>query len=108
MLRPSQGDRNAEAPLSRRDFSDRVAYGTSGAALAYLLGKDGYGGHGLLGSEAARASFDLKPRAPQFRPRAKAVIQLVMQGGPSHLDLFDPKPQLEKFRGRAPSREMVA
>ena len=38
-------------PLSRRGFFDRVAYGTYGAALAYLLGKDRYAGSGLLASE---------------------------------------------------------
>jgi hypothetical protein len=114
MRRFPQDTRTAEAPLSRRGFFDRVAYGTYGAALAYLLGKDCYGGCGLLGSELSspsergRASFDLKPRAPHFQPRAKAVIQLVMQGGPSHIDLFDPKPQLEKLRGQAPSKELVA
>src|SRR5262245_6337536 len=115
MPRFPQDDETAGAPLSRRGFFDRVAYGTYGAALAYLLGKDRYGDPGLRGSEPVsapskpgRASFDLKPRAPHFRPRAKAVIQLVMQGGPSHIDLFDPKPRLEKLRGQAPSKETVA
>jgi hypothetical protein len=114
MLRFPQEAEAAEAPLSRRGFFDRVAYGTYGAALAYLLGKDRYGGSGLLGSEVSstpelgRAPFDLKPRAPHFQPRAKAVIQLVMQGGPSHIDLFDPKPQLKKFQGQPPSKDLVA
>src|SRR5262245_2391265 len=106
MRRNAQGAGAAETPLTRRGFFDRVACGTYGAALAYLLGRDRYGGSGLLGSEIP--SFDLKPRTPHFQPRAKAVIQLVMQGGPSHIDLFDPKPQLEKHRGRPPSRETLA
>jgi len=35
-------------------------------------------------------SFDLKPKAPLFPPRARAMISLFMHGGPSHIDLFDP------------------
>ena len=44
-------------------------------------------------------SFDLKPKPPQFRPRARAMISLFMHGGPSHIDLFDPKPELTKRSG---------
>jgi hypothetical protein len=96
----------ADDRVSRRGFFDRVATGTYGAALAYLLGQD-------LPAPASPPkpgvnSFDLKPRAAHFQPRAKAVIQLVMQGGPSHIDLFDPKPLLDKLRGKQPSREMLA
>jgi len=106
MPKSQQGHKMPNAPVSRRGFFDRITSGTYGAALAYLLGRDlrasasppnGYG-----------APFDLKPRAAHFRPRAKAVIQLVMQGGPSHIDLFDPKPLLDKLRGKQPSREMLA
>jgi hypothetical protein len=49
----------------------------------------------------------LKPRAPHFLPKAKAVIQLFQNGGPSQVDLFDPKPMLTKFAGSAPSRDIV-
>jgi Protein of unknown function (DUF1501) len=92
--------------LTRRGFFDRVAHGTYGAALAYLLGKD-------LSASASPTkpgenSFDLKPRTGHFQPRAKSVIQLVMQGGPSHIDLFDPKPKLATMRGKQPSKELLA
>src|SRR6516225_5434426 len=106
MPKSQRGHKMPNAPVSRRGFFDRITSGTYGAALAYLLGRDlrasasppnGYG-----------ATFDLKPRAAHFRPRAKAVIQLVMQGGPSHIDLFDPKPLLDKLRGKQPSREVLA
>lgn len=94
------------APMTRRGFFDRVGSGTYGAALAYLLGKD------LHASGAppkpGEHSFDVKPRAPHFQPRAKAVIHLVMQGGPSHIDLFDPKPRLKQLQGQQPSRETIA
>src|SRR5262249_51162698 len=90
-------------------------HGTYGAALAYLLGTDRYGSPNLLGTHVAAAgeqlgprAFDLKPRAPHFAPRAKAVIHPGMQGGPSHIDLFDPKPELENRRGQAPSNETLA
>ena len=45
--------------------------------------------------------YDLKPRAPHFAPKAKAVIHLFMNGGPSQMDLFDPKPVLDKHHGEA-------
>ena len=90
-----------------------MAHGTYGAALAYLLGRDHYGS-GLLAADTApstergkRSTFDLKPRPTHFPPRAKAVIQLVMQGGPSHIDLFDPKPRLAKLHGQQPSKEIL-
>jgi hypothetical protein len=101
--------------LNRRSFFDRVAHGTYGAALAYLLGHERDGGRGVLGSAAAlaspeqsRRSFDVRPRVPHHEPSARAVIQFVMQGGPSQVDLFDPKPQLERLSGRQPSQEILA
>ena len=44
-------------------------------------------------------TFDLKPKAPQHEPQAKAMISLFMHGGPPHMDLTDPKPLLTKFSG---------
>jgi len=49
---------------------------------------------------AAGASNPLAPKAAHHPPRAKSVIFLFMEGGPSHLDLFDPKPALEKLAGK--------
>ena len=43
---------------------------------------------------------DLAPRAPHFAPRAKRVIQFFLNGGPSHVDTFDPKPALQKYAGK--------
>ena len=51
--------------------------------------------------------YDLKPKPPHFPAKAKAVIQLFQNGGPSQVDLFDPKPMLQKFAGSAPSRDIV-
>jgi len=82
--------------LSRRSFFTRVGGGLYGAALASLLSRD------LYGQEKGNpAVLDLKPRAPHFEPKAKAVIHLFMNGGPSQMDLLDPKPKLDKLHGTA-------
>ena len=95
--------------LSRRDFFSGFGGGLHGAALAWLLGTDLFSPNPSLASipEEGRAVYDLKPRPPHFPPKAKAVIQLFMNGGPSQVDLFDPKPILSKFAGSAPSRDIV-
>jgi hypothetical protein len=76
---------------TRRDFFRSVAGGVYGAALAHLFGSE------LRAEPAAR---DLRPRAPHFEPKATAVIHLFMNGGPSQMDLFDPKPALDRLHGR--------
>jgi hypothetical protein len=57
---------------------------------------------GLLSTpaQAAESASSLAPRMPQFTPRAKRVIHLFMNGGPSHVDTFDPKPALTKHAGK--------
>ena len=88
--------------LSRRSFFERLTDGLSGAALAYLLNRDLYGGSGLLlsgGDNGIRRVYDLKARHPHFEPKAKSVIHFFMNGGPSQVDLFDPKPLLNKHHG---------
>ena len=54
----------------------------------------------FLRPELEQKTFDVKPKQPHFEPTAKAMISLWMQGGPSHLDLFDPKPVLQKLDGK--------
>lgn len=88
---------------SRRDFFSRIGNGLHGVALASLLG-----GGRLAATEAGPRMYDLKVRPPHFAPKAKAVIQLFMNGGPSQVDLFDPKPALQKFAGSPPSRDIVS
>ena len=61
----------------------------------------------LLGEQAAAARRDLAPRAPAHPAKARAVIQLFMHGGPSHVDLLDPKPMLNKYDGQKPPGEVV-
>jgi len=86
--------------LSRRNFFSRIANGVHGAALTSLLS--------AATTETGPRVYDLKPRPPQFEPKARAVIHLFMNGGPSQVDLFDPKPALQKFAGTAPSRDIVS
>ena len=84
--------------LTRRQFLARNALGIGGVALAWLLNEDR-----MLATPPsvprARLSFDLKPKTPPFPPRARAMISLFMHGGPSHVDLFDPKPELTRRSG---------
>lgn len=83
---------------SRRHFLATQSMGLGSLALAWLLNQEN--------ASAAPAKpllerpvFDLKPKQPPAEPRAKAMISMFMQGGPSHIDLFDPKPELDKRNG---------
>src|SRR4051794_3973571 len=91
-------------PMTRRNFFNRFSDGLHGAALLSLLGRDLYG---ASIPTAGPPIYDLKPKPPHFPAKAKAVIQLFQNGGPSQVDLFDPKPMLQKFAGSAPSRDIV-
>jgi hypothetical protein len=84
-----------ESTPDRRGFFSQFGAVLCSAALTELLGRDLYGADDTPG----RAAFDLKPRSPNLPPRARAVIHLFMNGGPSQMDLFDPKPELEKRHG---------
>lgn len=80
---------------SRRHFLAQQAFGLGTLALASLLKDD------LAKAEPPKPNltpitFDLKPKAPPKPPQATAMISMFMQGGPSHVDMFDRKPELEK------------
>jgi hypothetical protein len=84
---------------TRRAFLERSAFGIGAFALADLLRRDGL----LAGTPAKpgeNLSLDLKARKPHFAPKATAMISLFMHGGPSHVDLLDPKPALTKNHGK--------
>jgi len=83
---------------SRREFLARTGSGLGGLALTYLLDRDGNFTPSL--SAAGGSTNPLAPKPPHHQPKAKAVIWLFMEGGPSHVDLFDPKPALEKLAGQ--------
>lgn len=81
---------------SRRELLCRLGGGFGALALNTVLASE------LHAETVARASYTLEPKAPQFRPRAKRVIFLFMNGGPSHVDTFDPKPSLVKYADQTP------
>ena len=72
---------------SRREFLMR-AYGGLGALAVASM------------AEGAAPRDALDPKKPHHPPTAKSVIWLFMEGGPSHLDLFDPKPELTRLNGQ--------
>src|SRR6266849_3838816 len=78
---------------SRREFLSRAGGGFGAIALAYLLAEDG-----VLAAQTSAAPDVV--RGPHHPPRARSVIWLFMEGGPSHLDLFDPKPTLQTLAGQ--------
>lgn len=79
----------------RRHFLAQNAFGLGGVALAWLLQQDGATAAPPK-PDLERPTFDLLPKAPRKPPQATAMISMFMQGGPSHHDLFDPKPELQK------------
>jgi hypothetical protein len=88
--------------LSRREVLCKIGGGFGAVGLASLLGDAG-----LLAAPAPGPVNPLAPRAPHFAPRARRVIFLFMNGGPSHVDTFDPKPQLAKHAGEALPESML-
>jgi hypothetical protein len=79
--------------LTRRDMLRRMCGGFGMLGLA-----------GLLGPQMLFAANS--PRGPHFTPKAKRVIFLFLNGGPSHIDTFDPKPKLREMEGQQPSGEL--
>ncbi len=79
----------------RRLFLKQTAYGLGTIALADLLAKDAPAA--TPSSHSTTATNPFQPQAPHFAPKARNVIFLFMAGGPSQLDLFDPKPEMQKL-----------
>ncbi len=83
---------------TRRHFLLTQGMSVGSVALAWLLDRTGAWAEPTK-PQLERQSFDLKPKAPPAPARARAMISLFMQGGPSHLDLFDPKQELTRRNG---------
>jgi len=96
-IKLNRPQRNAARPVrptavtARRTFLSRMGTGLSGIALSSMLAEDGF---------AATRRDPMEPREPHHKPKAKSVIWLFMEGGPSHIDLFDPKPKLNELDGQ--------
>jgi Protein of unknown function (DUF1501) len=86
-LRLSQNDLRT---WSRRDFLARTGMGFGALSMAGLMADK------LTGSAQAAANSPLSPRQPHFAGKAKAVIHIFAQGAPTHVDTWDPKPELSK------------
>ncbi len=84
--------------INRRQTLLRLGGGFGALALGSLFHDQASAGH---------SSHNLRPQAPAHAAKAQAVIQLFMHGGPSHVDLLDPKPMLNKHDGEAPPGEVV-
>jgi hypothetical protein len=80
---------------TRRDFLTRAGLGFGGLALSAMMA-----GEALGDSPEVDPLHPLAPRPTHFPARAKSCIFLFMEGGPSHIDLFDPKPELTKRAGQ--------
>src|SRR5262245_52593009 len=79
--------------VTRRWFFEQCGVGLGAAALGLLFRQSGLAAPGTLNNPLA-------PRDPPFKPKAKRVIYLFMAGAPSHLELFDNKPELAKWDGK--------
>ena len=88
---------------SRREFLWEVGGGFAGLALLDLLSNDGFFANRAVAATAAAPNAGVRPLAvkqPHFPAKAKHVVFLFMNGGPSQVDTFDPKPALTKFHGQ--------
>jgi len=86
--------------LERRNFLMQATGGLGSIALLSMLSQDGLIPQALGAEQQDAVLNPLAPKQPHLKPRAKSVIWLFMEGGPSHLDTFDPKPALDKLAGQ--------
>src|SRR5262245_42082399 len=91
--------------FSRRWLLHQTSFGLSSLALSYLLAADRVGADETTALRADHVA-DLTPRPAHFPARANAVIVLLQNGGPSQMDLFDPKPELQKRDGQKHSERI--
>ncbi|HVY69158.1 MAG TPA: DUF1501 domain-containing protein, partial [Verrucomicrobiae bacterium] len=84
--------------LTRRWFFKQCGVGLGAIALNQLLGES------LMGAASLNP---MAPRKPHFAPKARRVIYLFMAGAPSHLELFDNKPELAKWDGKLPPADLL-
>ena len=85
------------SPITRRTALSQLGDGFAGMAIGSLIAS-------TAAADSRRSSLD--QRSPGHRAPARAVIQLFMHGGPSHVDLLDPKPMLSRYHGTTPPAEV--
>ncbi|HND56660.1 MAG TPA: DUF1501 domain-containing protein, partial [Pirellulaceae bacterium] len=91
-----RGIASLRGSVSRREAIARLGAGFGGLALGALLGES----ESFAADSPVQTMHDVRPKSPHHVPRARAVIQLFMHGGPSQVDLLDPKPELTKYGGK--------
>src|SRR4051794_13863109 len=93
--------------LSRREFFGRSACGVGTAALAWLMSRDGLaaGAPNVTGVENRVGGL---AGLPHFPPKAKQVIYLFQNGAPTHVELFDYKPELTRLHGTPAPEQAIA
>jgi len=84
---------------ARRHFLAQGAMSLAPLAMSWAMQRDGLQAAPVK-PELARQSFDMLPKQPRKTPRATAMISMFMQGGPSQVDLMDPKPELNRLDGK--------
>jgi hypothetical protein len=90
----------APSPLTRREWLGRSGMGMAGLGLSGLL-VDQLAPQTVLAADTAGGYVNpMTPKGPHFTPRAKHVIHIFLNGGPSQVDTFDPKPALAKYAGK--------
>ncbi len=99
-MKPKRPAPHIELTATRRDFLQRAGGGFGALALAQLLQSEAQGSGARAGSGARPGLNPVAPRPAQLRARARSIIFLFMEGGPSHIDTFDPKPLLNRLAGQ--------
>ena len=101
MLTDSYRD-NENSAIPRRHWLRETGAGFGSLALTAMLARDGRAGDASSSANnaAASAARQIIEQQPHFAPRAKSVVFLFMYGGPSQVDLFDPKPELDRWHGK--------
>src|SRR5919202_1082585 len=84
--RPTNLSTLIDMRYTRRRFFDQIGLGFTGLALGSVLAEAGL-------------QYDVFPKKPHFAPKARRVLMLFQNGGPSHVDMFDPKGELLKRQG---------
>jgi Protein of unknown function (DUF1501) len=93
-MRPLEKEElEAQALIKRRNFLMQASGGLGAIALASMFSEGAFGADN-------KAADSLAPKSPHHKPRANSVIWLFLEGGPSHLDTFDPKPALDRLAGQ--------
>src|SRR6185436_10426980 len=102
MTRPARYlcQRLSPLPIDRRSFLRQAGCGFGAVAFSALLAQGDFGRGVVAAAESEPSSEPLAPRKPHFAPKAKSVIYLYMDGGPSQVDTFDPKPRLAAESGK--------